>query len=264
MGRDPETIRSCALGAALRTPPVEAVAARPPLADLLAAPLPAGRPVLFSLQRVDRRWPGLAVLRGADGRFVRDRRGELLHLPQLALSSTGLPGTISLGNTPQGVFAVCGIEAADNPFIGPSPCLVAKLPIEATPIEFLHGAAGAPASWTEAAYAELLPASWRGYRPMFEAWLAGRAGRSEILAHGTTIDPEFTAAQPFYPLTPSAGCVTTIELWSPVDGSLVRSDQQVLVRAFEAAGGPLGFLVVVDIDARPAPVTLADVRSALM
>ncbi|MBY0234692.1 MAG: hypothetical protein K2W93_06915, partial [Burkholderiaceae bacterium] len=58
--------------------------AAPPLAELLGAPLRPGYPVVFSLQRPGREVLGLALLRGADGRFVREADGRLFQVPQLA------------------------------------------------------------------------------------------------------------------------------------------------------------------------------------
>jgi len=55
----------------------------PPLAELLAAPLQPGLPVIFSLQRQDRRYPGLAVVRDGDGRFVRGGDGQPFAVPHL-------------------------------------------------------------------------------------------------------------------------------------------------------------------------------------
>ena len=120
---------------------------------------------------------GLALVRAADGRFVRDAAGQLFGSPQLALARTGLPGTITNGNTPQGVFTIVGAGTATNPNIGPTPYLHSKLPIEATPAEFEHAEAAPDAAWSEAVYESFLPASWRAFLPIKEAWLAGRAGR---------------------------------------------------------------------------------------
>ncbi len=100
----------------------------PPLPDLLAAPLRPGYPVIFSLQRTDRQEMGLALVRGADGRFVRDASGQLFASPQLALARSGLPGTITNGNTPQGVFTIVGAGTATNPNIGPRPTCTASCP----------------------------------------------------------------------------------------------------------------------------------------
>ena len=244
--------------AAAAAPP--SVAARPPLADLLAAPLKPGLPVVFSLQRHDRRNTGLALVRDVDGRFVRNADGTPFNIPHLALALSGLPGTITLGNTPQGLFTVVGAGTADNPWIGPTPFLESKIPKEATPAEFAH--APTEGEWTEARYEAWLPASWRSYAPMKEAWLAGLAGRDEMYSHGTAVDPTPYRSRSYYPGTPTDGCMMAQEFWSP-EGRLLKSDQLALARAFTRSGVDQGYIVVVDIDDKAAAVTLADVLAEL-
>jgi hypothetical protein len=223
--------------------------AQPPLADLLAAPLRAGFPVIYSLQRPGRQDMGLVIVRAADGRFVRDARGQLFAQPQLALSRSGLPGTITNGNTPQGVFTVVGAGTATNPNIGPVPYLHSKLPIEATTAEFEHADASATA-WSEAIYDSFLPPSWRAYPAIKEAFLAGRAGRDELLIHGTTINPAYYAGARWFPGTPQQGCMISNEDWDPANGRLLASRQLMLAQAYAAAGARpdlAGYLVVVEV-----------------
>ena len=50
-----------------------------------------------------------------------------------------------------------------------------------------------------------------------------------------------------------------MESWSKADGTLQKSDQLSLAKAFTASGVDQGYLVVVELDDRPLPVTLADV-----
>lgn len=237
--------------------------ARPPLADLVGDAFAPGRPVVYSFQRTDRRYPGLAVVRGADGRFVRDAGGVPVYVPQLALAASDLPGYLTNGNTPQGVLAVLGTGRSDNVFIGPTPTLVLALPHEAALEAFFGDATLAGAAWSEERYAALLPPSWRRYAPMREAYRAGAAGRTETIAHGTTIDPAFSAGRPFAPNTPSLGCLTALEQWSPDDGRRLASDQDALLRAYAAAGGGPGYYVVVELDDQAAPITLPEVRALL-
>lgn len=221
--------------------------ANPAIAELLNAPLLAGYPVVFSLQRADRSQRGIALVRGADGRFVREPDGRLFAVPQLTLALSGLPGTISMGNTPQGLFTVVGSgTAASNPWIGPTPYLHAMLPVEADTATFFHGKVTEPA-WSEPLYEQLLPASWRGYAPFKEAWLAGRAGRSEILMHGSAVNPAYYAGSSFFPGTPTAGCLMADERWDPATGRLLASDQLRLTKAFTRDGVERGFLVVVEV-----------------
>ena len=242
---------------------------RPSLAELLASPPRPGYPVVYSFQRKDRVRAGLAIVRGADGRFVRNVDGSLFNVAQYALARTNLPGTITNGNTPQGVFVVKGTGSATNRWIGPTPYIESMLPVEAPVVLFENPNARDELPklseednrrlWTEAAYLSLLPSSWRSWTPITEAFLAGQAGRDEILAHGNAINTSYYRNEAWYPTAPSAGCLVSAEYWSREDGTLVHSDQLALVKAFVSGGSDVGYLVVVEIDDQPRSVTLADV-----
>jgi hypothetical protein len=240
------------------------IAKRPPLTDLLAHPIRAGRPVVFSFQRQDRKRFGLAVVRGADGRFVRNADGTLFQVAHLANAITDLPGTITNGNTPQGVFTIVGAGTATNKWIGPTPYLESKVPVEATVAEFEHVDANQIAnSWNDGVYQSFLPETWRGYVPFAEAYLAGQAGRDEMLIHGTTINSNYYRGSSYCPGTPSAGCLVAMESWTPEEGLMQTSDQLSLVKAFTREGLDRGYLVVVELDDRLEPVTLQDVKDSL-
>ena len=222
----------------------------PPLPELLAAPLRPGFPVIYSLQRPGRQQMGLVLVRAADGRFVRDATGQLFNSPQLALARSGLPGTITNGNTPQGLFTLVGAGTATNPNIGPTPYLHSKLPVEATVAEFEHVDIADTAEWSSAVYASFLPESWRGWPPFQEAWLAGRAGRDELLVHGTTINPAYYAGAPYFPGTPQQGCMISSEDWDPATGSLLASRHLTLAQTYAAASprpDMAGYLIVVEV-----------------
>ncbi|HEV6968543.1 hypothetical protein [Roseateles sp.] len=221
----------------------------PPLAELLAAPLRPGFPAIVSLQRPGRQQMGLALVRGADGRFVREASGRLFASPQLALARSGLPGTLTNGNTPQGVFTIVGAGTATNPNIGPTPYLHSKLPVEATPAEFEHVDATGAADWTQALYESYLPPSWAGWPPFKEAWLAGRAGRDELLVHGNTLNPAYYAGASYFPGAPQQGCLISSEDWDPATGRLLASGQLRLAQAYAAQARPdlAGYLIVVEL-----------------
>jgi hypothetical protein len=244
---------------------------RPPLVDLLSADFRRGVPVIFSFQRKDRVRFGLAVVRGANGKFVRDADGSIFNIAHLAMALSNLPGTITNGNTPQGLFTIVGSGTATNPWIGPTPYLESKVPIEASVAEFEHNPnvnaqLNSNDEWTEARYDSFLPASWRDYFPVKEAFLAGQAGRNEMLLHGTVINSEYYRGASFYPGTPSAGCLVAMETWSKTDGKMLSSDQLSLAKAFTADGFDRGYLVVVELDDRLDAVLLddviADIRAA--
>lgn len=263
-----------ALERRLRIEPRDDLAQRPALTDLLSAALRPGFPVVYSFQRRDRERAGLALVRGADGRFVRNADGSYFNIVQLAMARTNLPGTITNGNTPQGVFVIKGTGTATNRWIGPTPYLESMLPVEA-PLALFdapHARDTLPtttsdenrATWTDAAYDAFLPPSWRNYFPIREALLAGLAGRDEILAHGNTVNPAYYRGASYFPAAPSAGCLVAMEYWSKDDGTLVHSDQLALVKAFVSGGMDVGYLVVVELDDQPRPVILADVIEAVV
>lgn len=241
--------------------PAAATLPRPPLGDLLAAPLRAGHPVVYSLQRKDRRHMGRAVVRAADGKFVRNADGSIFNIAHLANALTDLPGTITNGNTPQGLFTIVGAGLANSVLIGPTPYLESKIPIEATPSEFEHKPTNG--EWDEARYESFLPASWKNYAPFKEAWLAGRAGRNEMLAHGTTVNTDYYKNEIVFPGTPSEGCLVAGETWDKASGKMIASDQLLLLKAFTRGGQDRGYLVVVELDDKKQPVAFDEIAAEL-
>ena len=210
--------------------------------------------VLYSFQRKNRNYPGLVMVRGKDGDFVKETNGNYFAVPQLARSITNMPGYITNGNTPQGIFKMFGFGNSKSSFIGPTTNIQMLMPFEKS--EDL------PDTVTQAfgkAYASLLPDSWKKYYPIYESYYAGLAGRTEIIAHGTTVNPEYYKAQPYYPLTPTEGCLCTKEIWSKVDGKRMESDQQKLVNALMAAGGANGYCIVIEINDQQKPVSLHEI-----
>ncbi len=233
----------------------------PPVVDLLSAPIQSGKPVLFSLQRKDRRFPGILVIRKEDGTFLRHADTAYFMIQQLALASSNLPGYITNGNTPQGIHSVQGFAVSDNQFIGPTRNVQMVLPFEVNPKTYFH--AGTHSDWSRETYEAMLPLSWREYLPMFTAYYAGEAGRNEIIAHGTTIDPSFYTGEPYHPNAPTLGCLSAVEVWSPETGERISSDQQLLIDAMKSIGFERGFCVVVEIDDKQAPVTPEEVTALL-
>lgn len=235
---------------------------RPALADLLAAPIRPGFPVVYSFQRKNRNVIGLVMVRGADGKFVRNSDGSYFNVPQLARAGNNLPSSITNGNTPQGIFTINGTgTSVDTIWIGPTPYLNSFMPVESSLSDFEHHEDSG--TWSEGRYEDFLPASWRNYFPIKEAWRAGLAGRNEILAHGTTVNSDYYRNESFYPGTPSAGCLVAMEYWSKADGRMIHSDQLSLVKAFVSGGSDQGYMVVVNIDDLPRPVILSDVIDSI-
>ena len=235
----------------------------PSLSDLLKNDFGRDKIIIYSIQRLNRDYPGLLIIKKPDGSFLRDETGEIFSIPQLARAITDLPGYITNGNTPEGILSIQGIDVSKNVFIGPSPNLQLVLPHEISPQIYFHNEIN-DSVWSEKYYSDLLPDSWKEYMPMYEAYYAGKAGRNEIIAHGTTIDPGFYNNKSYYPFTPSLGCLTTKELWSYETGKIIESDQIRLMNAFNDAGTDNGYFVVVNIDDQHKPINIDEIENLLL
>ena len=98
---------------------------------------------------------------------------------------------------------------------------------------------------------------------MTEAFYAGKIGRTEIIAHGTTIDPEYFKDKPYYPLTPTLGCLCAKELWNVTTGKLLVSEQFNLYSAFLSTPGNKGYLIVVNLDDQQKAVTREEIEKKI-
>jgi hypothetical protein len=219
-----------------------------------------GKIVMYSFQRKDRDYPGMVLIRNANGDFIKDSLGNIFHVPQLARSITNLPGYLRNGNTPQGIFRMYGFGVSMSSFIGPTANVQMGMPVELSLQKFFDDSTILDSVWTIDRYQKLIPLNFRDYLPLYEAYYAGLIGRSEIIAHGTTIDPAFYFGKAYYPLTPTQGCLCTKEIWN---GKRLESDQQKLVNGLLKAGGANGYCVVIEIDDKNAPVTINDLISYL-
>jgi hypothetical protein len=221
-----------------------------------------GKKIIYSFQRHNRDYPGLAIVQNANGQFVRHPDGRLMVFEQLARSASALPYFITNGNTPQGVYSITGIAVANNKLIGPTPNLQLILPYErkwSTYFQLPDSILWDSTQDALAVYQQLLPPSLRNHIPLTEAYYAGMIGRSAIIAHGTTIDPEYFKDKPWYPLTPTMGCLCAKELWNTTNGHLLVSEQFNLVSSFSATPGYKGYLYVIDVDDQQKPVSRAEV-----
>lgn len=228
--------------------------ATPSLAELIGFNQKSGNKIIYSFQRWNRDYPGLAIVQNADGSFVRRADGRLAVFEQLARSGSSLPYFITNGNTPQGIYRINGTAVANNKYIGPTPNIQLIMPFEDSLEKFFAykwDSSIAPLQ----AYLSLLPASWQQYSPITEAYYAGKIGRTEIIAHGTTIDPEYFKGKPYYPLTPTLGCLCAKEIWNITTGRLLVSEQFNLYSAFLSTPGNKGYLYVINLDDQQKAVT---------
>jgi hypothetical protein len=178
---------------------------------------------------------------------------------QLARSISNLPFYLVDGNTPQGIFRMSGFAVSSSRFIGPTQNIQLSMPYEIPPDSFLVTPSSGDTTWSVDRYRDLLPSSWRLYEPAYQSYYAGQAGRTAIIAHGTTIDAAYYTGKTYYPQTPSLGCLCTHESWSPENGERLESDQQKLVDAVKRAGSGTGYAVVVELGDQKTPVTLPEV-----
>jgi hypothetical protein len=215
--------------------------------------------LLISFQRKNRNFPGIALIRDASGNFVKDETGNTFSVPQLARSMSNLPFYLTNGNTPQGIFRMNGFDVSKSMAIGPTSNIQLMMPYETTPQVFLRDHSIYDTTWNEDVYKRLLPESLKEYLPLFESFYASKAGRSEIIAHGTTLNPNYYLNNPYYPISPTEGCLCTKEIWSDIDGRRIESDQQRLVNALRSAGGANGYCVVIELDDQQQSVSLEEI-----
>jgi hypothetical protein len=236
--------------------------ALPRLRDLFEHHKKLGSKVIYSFQRWNRDQPGLAIVQLANGSFARHPDGRLMVFEQLARAASNLPFFITNGNTPQGIFSIIGTGVSRNKFIGPTPNIQLVMPFEDSTQPFVHGITETIPDPREA-YLKLLPDSWKNYLPVWESYKAGKIGRTAIIAHGTTIDPEYFRETPFYPLTPTMGCLCTKELWNVTSGKLLVSEQYNLFSAFMSTPGSKGYLFVINLDDQAKRVTREEIEKII-
>lgn len=227
-----------------------------PVADILP-----GENIIISFQPGSRDYPGLAVVRGGDGKWIRDSSGNIIALPQLARSLSNMPYYITNGNTPQGLYRMNGFAVSRITDIGPTTNIQLMMPFETSPAIFLNDSTVTDTAWTEALYKRLLPLSWKNETAMYESYYASKAGRTEIIAHGSTVNPDYYRGAPYFPFTPTQGCLATKENWGGADGRRISSDQQLLVDALKLTGDGYGYLLVIDIDNVYGPLSLKDITA---
>lgn len=218
-----------------------------------------GNVLMISFQRKNRDYPGLVMIRDADSNFLKDTSENYFSVPQLARSINNLPGYITNGNTPEGILRMDGFDVSKGSMIGPTTNVQLTMPFEYNAFHFYRDSTLSDTIGNISLYKNLLPKNFRNYYPIQQSFYSGKAGRTEIIAHGTTIDPGYYSGLLYYPLTPTMGCLCTKEIWSAQNGKRLESDQQLLVNAIVAAGGPDGYAIVINIDDKQVPVTLKDI-----
>ncbi len=203
----------------------------------------SGHKILYSLQHEDRDQVGKAIIQYENGTFAKNGK-QLWSTDQLARSITNMPMYISNGNTPTGLYRIDTLQSSTNLFIGPTPTFVSYLPFEADVEIFFDGKQH---EYSLENYLSFFPQAWHSNTLLQQAYWAGKAGRSEIHFHGTTIDPRLYIRKPYYSQTPSMGCLSTREIWDS-NGNLTSSDQQTLVDKWQATPSQKGYAYVLEIE----------------
>ncbi|MBX9732848.1 MAG: hypothetical protein K2X37_02210 [Chitinophagaceae bacterium] len=197
--------------------------------------------LLVSFQYRDRNIPGYLMIRTEHGDWLKDASGKPLRFTQLARSITNMPYFLTNGNTPQGLYRVNGFDISTNSWIGPTTNLQIVMPFETEVSKpFFTDTTNATSS-----YGSLL-GSFAKNNELWESYWAGFLGRSEIIAHGTTIPEWFYKEQPYYPCTPSLGCLCSPEIWDK-NGKLVSSVQQQWIQLVQQLPAKPNWLLVVEL-----------------
>lgn len=209
--------------------------------DFLDTSFLPGQTVVFSFQSTDRNIPGYLMIRDSNGKWLLNNHQKPLQFQQLARSISNLPYYLTNGNTPQGLYKVVGIDSSNNNWIGPTTNLQMVMPFENTATSFF----GIDTLY-RFAYQTLL-GPLQKFIGLHESFEAGKLGRSEIIAHGTTINPAFYQSQTYYPLTPSMGCLCSPEIWNNA-GVLVESVQQKWIDVLLTISPKPTYLIVAEVN----------------
>jgi hypothetical protein len=199
--------------------------------------------IIVSFQYKDRNNPGYLMIRTADNKWVADKKNRPLRFTQLARSITNMPYYLTNGNTPQGLFRITGIDTSNNNWIGPTTNLQMIMPYEQT--DGTRFFADSTELANKKIYESLLsPLS--SITGLWQSYDAGKIGRSEIIAHGTTIPTEFYAKEQYFPCTPSLGCLCSPEIWNE-EGNLISSVQAEWISEIKKLPKQPTYLLVIEL-----------------
>lgn len=226
------------------------------ITDLLNHNFQDGQTIIYSFHRKNRKIPGLTIIKKPNGSFVKNNDGTIFSIPQLALSYSNLPGYFPNGNTPQGLYSIIGWYISPTETIGPTPNVLVRTPFEVNPDIFFHKN---NMNWKSQNYENLLPKSLKSFTPLWESFYAGKIGRRLIIMHGSTDETSYFKSEPYYPLTPTRGCLSAEEIWDEETGKCIESDQLNLINAYLKSGSKTGFLVVLEINDKNEPMCIEEI-----
>lgn len=210
--------------------------------ELIAFNAKKNKKYIYAIHHQDRNLIGKVFVQNENGTLVK-QNNQVVFLNQLARSATNLPMFSTNGNTPTGIYKINDLVVSENGFIGPTLSFATCLPFECKASAFFNEKTK---DFTLEDYLDLLPKALQKNTILQQSFWAGKAGRSEIYFHGTTIDPTLYVHTRFSGQTPSLGCLCTQEIWD-ANGKLVSSDQQKLVDAYLQTPGKSGYAFVIEL-----------------
>jgi hypothetical protein len=237
----------------------------PALKTLLRASFYNAVTIVYSIQRKNRNYPGLVIVRQPNGKFYRNADNSIYTIPQLARSTTNLPYYFANGNPPQGIYKIISIDTFYNDvYTGPTASIELAMPFQIKVSAFSPLIKDPNFPWHIAYYRPLLPVDWQTYTPIFESYNTGQVQHQKVIATGSAINPDNFKTKPFYPLTPYRFGLTTKEQWSKTDGRRISSDQLSLVNVLKKIAGPYAYYVIVEISDDAAPVSLEELKASIL
>jgi hypothetical protein len=184
------------------------------------------------------------MIRTAENKWVTNKNNEPLRYTQLARSITNMPYYLTNGNTPQGLFLITGLDSSNNNWIGPTTNLQMLMPYEQNNgPEFFSNRSD---EIDNKKFYQTLLGPLSNIADLWQSYDAGKIGRSEIIAHGTTIPTNFYKDQPYFPCTPSLGCLCSPEIWNE-DGKLVSSVQAEWIAVIKKLPQLPTYLLVIEL-----------------
>jgi hypothetical protein len=208
---------------------------------------------IFMFCRDNRLYPCLMVMKDEKGDPIREN-GQLWNHKSLASSKAGLPSYTRNGNTPSGVYTLDSVMPVADQVIsyGRNRRII---------VNFI------PKSADETLHKRLLPASSQNHEWWQPAITARDIGRNLFRIHGTgkiNKDPH----TPYFPFMRTSGCIAQRE---NAYSGVVYNDQRILLDKIMMALGLVpsfaneihvkGFLYLIEIDDKAAPVELADLNA---
>ena len=208
---------------------------------LMQNPILPGQSLIVSVQYRNRDKPGFLLIRDNVGNWIKNKRQQVVRFLQLARAVTNLPYFLTNGNTPQGLYKIVGLASSTNAWIGPTTNLQLVMPYETgnTGMFFTD------TTHARSQYAALL-GPYATLPGLWESFTAGQLGRSEIIAHGTAIPAVYYKNEPYYPLTPSLGCLCSPEQYKR-SGNIKKSIQQQWIDRLQELPSLPSYLLVVEV-----------------